>query len=184
MARMPVPLPTSAVGKAPQPTVPPSVPAEPPTAPDREPAPSRQPPPEEEGKRFVVRKLVIANVQVDFDLLPAGGQLTRAKATIPRIVLEDLGNTEDGATMAELASAVVQALLQASLEAGGQVLSPALLDDLRASLEALGDLPVQLEGVRAELETIDEALGTDLGEQLDEALKDAGGSLDDLLKRQ
>ena len=129
-----------------------------------------EPGPEETegGKRFLIERIVIRNVQVDFDLLPVGGQLTRAKVTLPELVLENVGSGEDGASISDITARVVRALLQASLEAGGQVLSPELLGDLKQQLSQLGT------------QTIDE-LGRTLGEGAGKALDDLGSQLDGLL---
>lgn len=94
--------------------------------------------PRAEGQRLIIARLVIRDIRADFDLLPLGGELTRAQITIPELVLENLGNAEGGASLAEITARVVQALLQASLQAGGKVLSPELLSDLRQGLESLG----------------------------------------------
>lgn len=151
--------------------------------------PSTEPstdPAEEPGKRFLVRRVEFKGVRVSFDLLPAGGQLTRANVTIPSLVLEDVGNQEGGASLEELAGELVRALLQASMEAGGSVLSPELLADLRGKLEGLGLQELQLEGVQAELEGLVpdlEAAADELGDDAQEALEEAARSLEGLFKK-
>ena len=126
----------------------------------------------EEGPRVRVDRLVIRDVHAEFDLLPIGGELTRASVTIPELVLEDLGNAEGGASVAEITARVVKALLQASLQAGGEVLSPELLVDLKDGLAGLGVRALDLgEGVLGQVE---QALG-EVGGKAGEALKDLQG---------
>jgi hypothetical protein len=93
--------------------------------------------PEGEGVRLNIERLVIRDIRADFDLVPIAGDAARTQVTIPELVLEDLGNSAEGASMAEITARVVQALLQASLQAGGRVLSPELLADLRKGLSGL-----------------------------------------------
>ena len=142
--------------------------------------PGEEPAPEKGGKRFVIRKIEIRNVSADLDLLPAGGELTRAKVTIPSLTLENVGTAEGGATVAEIASQVVQALLQATLEAGGKLVGPELLADLEGKLKGLGVQAIDLgAGVQTELEKISPELGAKAGE----ALKELDKSLDGLFKK-
>lgn len=106
--------------------------------------------PEDEsaGVRQHIERLVIRDIRVDFDLLPLGGEITRAEVRIPEIVLNDLGNSGNGAGMGEITARVVEALLQAALQAGAKVLSPELLVDLKDGLAGLGVGVIELgEGV-------------------------------------
>lgn len=148
--------------------------------------PKPEPEPEAGGKRFVVRQIEIRDVRVAFDLLPEGGELTRVKATIPRLTLENVGSFEDAASIAEIASQVIQALLQASLEAGGQVLSADMLADLDGALRELGARTLKLEGLQAELEgigkTIDEKLGAEAGAAARQGMKELEKTLEGLLE--
>lgn len=130
-------------------------------------------PAEGDGVRVNIERLVIRDIRADFDLLPLGGEVTRAQVTIPELVLEDLGNSGDGASMAEVTARVVKALLQATLQAGGKVLSPELLTDLAQGLGALGVRTIDLgEGV---LGTLGEGAGKviqGLGDVLEGRKKD------------
>jgi hypothetical protein len=115
----------------------------------------------EGGVRLNIERLVIRDIRADFDLLPLGGEVTRAVVTIPEIVIEDLGNSDQGASMGEITAAVVEALLQATLQAGGKVLSPELLGDLAQGLGHLGVETIDLgKGV---LGSIGEGTGNVLG---------------------
>lgn len=141
-----------------------------------------QPEPQDDGagKKFVIERIVIRNVSADFDLLPQGGQLTRAKVTIPELVLNNVGSAEGGASLAEISAAVVQALLQASLQAGGKVLGPELLGDLQQHLSRLEVTALELPKETV-AELIDKLqVSPELNQQLNET---AGKALDDLFKK-
>ena len=131
-----------------------------------------------EGPRLHIDRLVIRDVRADFDLLPVGGELTRAAVTLPELVLEDLGNSDEGASVAEVTARVVEALLKASLEAGGEVLSPELLLDLKQGLADLGGGALEL-GADA-MEKASEALH-EVGGEAGKALEGLGRGLDGLL---
>jgi hypothetical protein len=106
----------------------------------------KEPEGEGQGVRVNIARVVIRDIRADFDLLPLGGEVTRAVVTIPEIVIEDLGNSDEGASMAEITARVVEALLQATLQAGGKVLSPELLGDLAEGLGKLGVDTIDLGG--------------------------------------
>jgi hypothetical protein len=145
-----------------------------------QPPPGEEPKPKEEGKRFVIRKIEITNVSADIDLLPVGGELTRAKVTIPSLTLENVGTAEGGASVSEIVSKVVKALLQATLEAGGKVVGPELLADLKGKLEDLGVEAIDIgAGVQSELEKI----SPELGDKAGEVLKGVDKGIGDFLKK-
>ena len=143
-----------------------------------QPPPEQEPQPKGEGKRFVIRKIEITNVSADIDLLPIGGEATRAKVTIPSITLENVGTAEGGASVSEIVSKVVKALLQATLEAGGKVVGPELLADLKGKLNDLGLEAIHIGGdVQSEIEKVSPELGKQAGEVLKGVEKDLGGLL-------
>jgi hypothetical protein len=143
-----------------------------------QPPPEQKPQPKGEGKRFVIRKIEIKNVSADIDLLPIGGEATRAKVTIPSITLENVGTAEGGASVSEIVSKVVKALLQATLEAGGKVVGPELLADLKGKLNDLGLEAIHVGGdVQSEIEKVSPELGKKAGEVLKGVDKDLGGLL-------
>lgn len=145
-----------------------------------EPPTGEEPKPKKEGKRFVIRKIEITNVSADIDLLPAGGELTKAKVSIPSLTLENVGTADGGASVGEIVSAVVKALLQATLEAGGKVVGPELLADLEGKLKSMGTEVIDVgEGVKSELEKI----SPELGQKAGDVLKGVDKGLGDLLKK-
>jgi hypothetical protein len=105
--------------------------------------PGAEPAGKKEGKKFLIHKLRIENGTVKFrsDKLP-GGTKTLA---LPAIELENVGTAEGGATTAEIARIVLQALGTAALNAGEGMLPMELLNNLK------GDLSKQLQGVPDEI---------------------------------
>jgi hypothetical protein len=97
------------------------------------------PPPadREDGKSFVIRELVIEDAEVEIELLPVGGELTRTTVPLERIRLTHIGAEEGGARMGELSGVVVQALLGATLRKAG-ALPQQLAGELGKGLQGVG----------------------------------------------
>ncbi len=123
-------------------------------------------------KKLVVRELVLRDVRVRANLTPELGDASAVELKLPELSLHDLGEV----TVAELAAQTLEALLAATVDAGGSALSKDLLKDLDRSLDRLGkDV---LDGVRARLGTSLERAGDDvrkaadgLGRQLEKVFK-------------
>jgi len=139
-------------------------------------------------QKLIVRELIIRNVNVKLDLLGLpGGDATApfqkiAVINIPidEIKLNNVGKTGEGVagsgvTMGELTGIIVQAVMAAAIQKGGDAIPAELLGDLQGSLsgltdlsslgfEALGDAPAQVQK---------------LGEDLTKAAEDAGKALED-----
>lgn len=97
-------------------------------------------PSDPEGKKFIVRRLVIRDVKVHVDLLPVGGSLTRLDMPIDEIVLTDVGTeTERGVVLRELSGVIIQSLFLAILDRGGDILPDDLLNDLGGALASVGE---------------------------------------------
>lgn len=104
-------------------------------------------------KRLIINELVIRNVRVHADLVRAqgvlggaAGQLAKVTVPIDEIRLTDVGKTGEGVggsgvTIGELAGLLVEAVLAAAVEKGGDILPAELLGDLRGRLGELGNLP-------------------------------------------
>jgi hypothetical protein len=122
--------------------------------------PSPQTTPGDE-KRVIIHELIIRNVTVHADLLggegvlrEAAGQIGRITVPIDEIRLTDVGRTGEGVagsgvTMGELAGLVVEALLAAAVEKGGDLLPADVVSDLRGKLASLGglqDIGVEISG--------------------------------------
>lgn len=104
-------------------------------------------PSEKGGKRLIIGELTIRNVTINADMLGAGGiagELTRVTVPISEIKLKNVGQTGSGVggtgvTVSELAGIVVQAVLAAAAEKGGDILGP-LAGELKSAVANLGDL--------------------------------------------
>lgn len=154
--------------------------------------------PAKEGKRYIVKEVVIENVVIHIDLLPIGGDLTKIDLKIPSITLKDVGSESDkGVLMGELSNVLVQAVLQAAVEKGAGIIPPDILNGLDGGLKQLKDLDKmagqlaagavsevqkQVGGVMKDVTgELDKALGgatKDLGKGADDLLKGVGGLLD------
>jgi len=122
--------------------------------------PSKAPSGDDDGTRFIVNELAIRDVKIHVDLLPVGGELTRANLAIDEIILRDIGSdTDRGVLMGELASIIVKAILQVAADKGGGIIPADILGDLNSRLAQLGDLGSitsklgdQVEGIRGAIE--------------------------------
>ena len=88
------------------------------------------------GKKFIVRDVRLRNLRVHTDLAPELGSLSKAAVTIPEVHLTNIGTADGGASVSELVSALVQAVLSAAVQAGGD-LPKSLLNDISGSLSKL-----------------------------------------------
>jgi hypothetical protein len=94
--------------------------------------------PEEGGKKFVIRDVRLTNLRVRSDFLPELGSVAKVAVTIPEIHLEDVGNAEGGASVSEVISELLQAVLAAVVKAGGSILPTDLVKDVTVGLGSLG----------------------------------------------
>jgi hypothetical protein len=121
------------------------------------------------GKKFIVRDVRLRNLRVHTDLAPELGAVSKAALTIPEVHLTNIGTADGGASVSELVSALVQAVLSAAVQAGGD-LPKALLNDISSSLSKLDaksfkDLEKQINSGEA-----GQAIG-DLGKDLKKVFK-------------
>ncbi|MFQ5844260.1 MAG: hypothetical protein ACE5JG_04650 [Planctomycetota bacterium] len=94
----------------------------------------------EEGRRFIIREVVVRDVTVTADLLPVGGSLTRVKLTIPEIRLHNVGSDSGGVLLAELMARLLKSILVSALHHGQGVLPSVLQQELGGALKSLGTL--------------------------------------------
>jgi len=144
----------------------------------------------DEGRRFIVNELAIRDVDIHVDLLPIGGELTRANLAIDEIILRDIGRENArGVVMAELTSIIVRAILQVAAEKGGGIIPGDILGDLHSQLAQLGDLgaisSTIAEGARGavdeatrRLEETTKGLTEGLGESLEQGTDDVRRGLE------
>jgi hypothetical protein len=151
-----------------------------------------------EGKDFVIREVLIKDVDVHVDVLPIGGELSRVEVPIDEIRLTDVGTgDQNGVKFTELADVILKALFAAVIENGAD-LPGEMLHELQnglAGLQSLGDMGINaasiIDGQVQELagtigkgaEELGKGLGEaagglgDLGKQADEGLKGLGNLL-------
>lgn len=146
-----------------------------------------------QGKRFIVREIVIRDVLVHVDVLPIGGELTRLHMPIPEITLRDVGSdTEKGVLMSELTGVIIRALFAAIIQKGGDLLPKDLLGDLGNALAGLGDLGKfgitmageAIGGIGGALGDLGKGageIGQGLGEGIGKGIGDLGKGIGDLL---
>lgn len=95
-----------------------------------------------DGKKFVIRDLVLRNIKVKTAAAIAGGDII--STTISEIHLKNVGEKQNGVDLA-------QAMLLVLNELYSQVISPDTLDILKKGLQGFGN---ELEGVRDEVKSI------------------------------
>jgi hypothetical protein len=161
---------------------------------------------EGEGKGFVVNKVSITDVEVQVDLLPIGGKLTRVPVKIDKIEINNVGSDSDkGVLLAELTGILIKAILTSIVNQAGDLLPGDIADQLNhglAQLEELGNVSVQVVGevtaqaaevaaevaekageAAEELGKAAEGAAKEAGEAADKAAKDLGKAADDAGKK-
>jgi len=146
------------------------------------------PPPDESGKRFVIRDLRIRNVAADLRLGVVVGVGKHLEVQIPEIRLRNVGSdTEGGMLVSQLWSTVMRAVLVAVVREGGGV-AGFITRDLAGNLGGLGRVPIEVLGTVTRAggdaalgaggtagELLGEAAGSAMG-AAGEGLGDAAGS--------
>lgn len=115
-----------------------------------------------EGKKFVIREIVIKDVKAHVNLLPIGGNVTEVTVPIDELRLTDVGTGGKAISLAELTNTLVKAILTATITKGGGVIPPEVLGDLQGSLANLQSL---------------KDVGATLAVNVDGAMKDIAGGL-------
>lgn len=161
----------------------------------KEPAsPTRRP---DEGKKLVIRDLTIRRVTVHVDMLgiegatAAIGDATGASATVTvpinEIKLKDVGKTGTGVggtgvTVGQIADIVVEAIMAAVVQTGGDLLPKDLLNDIGRQLGDLGGLAdVGLE-VGGQAVDVAAKFGQEATKAIEGAAKDAGSAVEGAAK--
>ena len=137
--------------------------------------PADEPSSEGGGKKFVIRKVSISDVNVTAQIAPIGGKVTRVPITIDSIELQNVGSDSGGVLMSELTGVIVQAILTAVVKSGGDQLPAAIAGELSNSLAALGDLGGATLAIAGQ---VTEALS----ESVDQLGKDATAAVQDATK--
>ncbi|MEW6070983.1 MAG: hypothetical protein AB1726_00120 [Planctomycetota bacterium] len=134
------------------------------------------------GKKLLVGRISLRDISVTVNLLPAGGELTRQTLTLPPIELRDVGTAEGGASLADVVSRIVTALLEATVQAGQGLVPADLLQDLSGELAGLESAAgAALEGAKEQAEKLGEEVRSEVEEKLDGATKEVEKRLEGLL---
>lgn len=155
-------------------------------------SPSAQPGTE---KRFIVNQLDIEKVNVHLDMLGGAGAVGQivggaAKVNVPieKIQLTNVGKTGTGikgtgVTGEELASIVIQAVLNAAAENGGGLIPADILGDLKGSLASLDGLKDIQASVTAKVGEAATKMGAEAQKAIDQAGEKAQKAIDDAAKK-
>ena len=147
----------------------------------KDPAPS-----DESGRTFVIREVLISDVNVEVDLLPIGGQLNRVEVAIDEIRLTNLGS--EGVSMSQLTDVIIQAILAAVVQ-NATDLPIDLINDLGGGLAGLtglgfdatfkvgGDVTALAGDVLGEVTKTVGGAGEYVGEEIGKAMEGLGGLL-------
>lgn len=92
------------------------------------------------GKKFIVRQIVIQDVEVKADLIGLPGSVSEVKVPIHEIRLSNVGTAEGGVSMGDLAGDIVKAVMASAAAEGGGIIPADLLTDLRGGLSQLPGL--------------------------------------------
>ena len=121
------------------------------------------------GKNFIIREIVITDIDVTVDLLPIGGSLNRIEVPIQEVRLTDVGN--DGLTTAEMTALVIKAIMAAVVANAGDL--PAdLVNDLGGALGNLASLKDL--GITQIVDIKELKQAQDVAKSVDDAIKGLG----------
>lgn len=144
-------------------------------------ATTAEPGPSGGGKKFVVKQVVIDGVKVQVNLLPVGGNLSRVPIVVPRIELNDVGTGPGGGVeMGKLVGIVLRAVLDSVVRSGGGLIPDDMAGELRAGLDALGNLGGVSAKVIGDVTTVVDGQVKKLGELSADSLKKLGSGAGDL----
>jgi hypothetical protein len=139
------------------------------------------------GKDFLVREIVIKDVNVNVDMLGIGGAISNIKVPIDEIRLTDVGTGEGGKVkFSELADVILKAVLMAVIQNGADF-PVELVGELQnglAGLQSLGDMGIgmaaeidgRLQEITGQFEDVLQGAG-DIGEGIDKVGEDVEGAL-------
>jgi len=143
-------------------------------------------PSDESGRTFVIREVLISDVNVEVDLLPIGGQLNRVEVAIDEIRLTNLGS--EGVSMSQLTDVIIQAILAAVVQ-NATDLPTDLINDLGGGLAGLtglgfdatfkvgGEVTALAGDVLGEVTKTVGGAGEHVGKEIGKALEGLGGLL-------
>lgn len=103
-----------------------------------------------EGKKFVIRRVEIRDVDVHATVLPIGGAGNTMTVKIPEIVLTDVGSGGKSVSVAQIMDIVIKAVFATALSLDG-ALPGDIAEGLKGGLEQLGSLGEMGVGVAAQV---------------------------------
>jgi hypothetical protein len=128
------------------------------------------------GKQFVIKEVVISDVNVEVDLFGVGGDLNRARVPIDEIRLTNVGT--DGADTSEVTDVIIKAIL-AAVMANAADLPADFVNDLGGHLQGLASLADM--GIQGSFDVGGQM--TDFaGKTLQDASQQAGKAAEDITK--
>ncbi len=133
------------------------------------------------GKRFVIREITITGVNVEAELVPLGGALTKVRIPIDEVRLTNVGSggsNKRGVSMSELSSVIVEAILSA-VASNARDLPVDLANDLGGAIQGLEGLSAM--GIGASFRTGDDVV-TLLGDEPSRVFEQIGGVGEDVGK--
>jgi hypothetical protein len=128
-----------------------------------------------DAKKFVVRELVITDVEVRLDMLGLPGGVSAVTVPIHEIVMHNVGTAEGGLTAGQMTGVIVKAILATAAERGGSLFPSDVLGELKgglAQLQGIGQFGVEVVGAAGEK-----------AQKLAEGLTKIGGDAGDALRK-
>ncbi len=150
----------------------------------KEPQPKK---PAGEGRKFVIREIIIRDVKANVALLPIGGSAARVTVPIEELRLKDVGTGSDrGVVLAQVAGTLLKAIMLAAMEKGAGTIPSEVLAELNGALASLAPLKdigatlaVNVNGALKDLGTQVGAVGQQLTQQAEGAVKQVGDAAKD-----
>jgi uncharacterized protein involved in outer membrane biogenesis len=125
---------------------------------------------EEPGKKFLVERILVRNIDVRADLAVAGAKMTSVDLRIDQIEIENVGaGKESGVILSQLMGTIVKAVLTAIVQQGAKVLPQVMVNGLGAGLKGVGKVGLNMT-VKAGGQTVKV-----LGGATKDAIKGIGG---------
>lgn len=95
--------------------------------------------PAEGGKKFVIERIVVRNVKVDYKVSLVGAVKPGVPLVINEIVIENAGSEGSGISMPKLISILIRGILDSVASAGKGVLPDEITDTLGKGIEGIAE---------------------------------------------
>lgn len=129
------------------------------------------------GKKFVIRKLELRNINVHIDLVPEGGKLTQVDVPIDLIELKDVGSGGKDVKISDLAGVILKTIITVAVQKGGDLIPGDISGELTkglGELQNLGDQGITvLLGDGGVVKTLGKS-AEEIGKQAGEGVKKVG----------